>query len=68
MKSYYIKPKRYCELDISKLFPCQVGWGSVGDGGFKLCTDEPMEENCRCIVTGVERTPATLVRQIYQYN
>ena len=65
MKTYYIKPKRYCELDISRLFPCSVGWGSIGDDGVKACTDEPMESNCHCIVTGVERTPALKLRYIY---
>lgn len=51
-------PRRYCELSISKLYPCCVGWGSLDDNGLKTCTDEPMEENCKYIISSFEKIPA----------
>ncbi len=41
---------RYCLTEGQRLKPCESGWGSYGSEGCKSCGDEPMEENCRCIV------------------
>lgn len=44
------KKVRYCETAASQLMPCNVGWGQMGNDGFKDCFDEPKEENCRYLI------------------
>ncbi len=58
----YDKPIRYCFLGLSRLMPCDCGWGSMDKEGIKSCIDEPMEGNCRNIIKGETRIPALKIR------
>lgn len=61
-------PIRYCFLNISRLSPCNIGWGSLGDKGLCSCADEPMEKNCHCIVYDTERIPSLRVKLKVKYG
>ena len=44
--------QRYCETSLGILFECGAGWGSMDSNGVRFCYDEPIEDNCRNIVSG----------------
>jgi len=57
-------PRRYCEFDISRVFPCTVGWGSIDADGVKTCHDDPVEGNCRFIIRDVKVFPTLEIRLV----
>lgn len=41
---------RYCMTPLQRLLPCGAGWANYGEDKSETCQDEPMEENCHCIM------------------